>query len=224
MKNRSALGILVVSLSIASSSAFADDIQSLSHGTFRLLPVNTPGEVVSCELEAPPIVARISVVYKYFEGVCDDRGEVPCAGRLRAVNEWCVGDSTTYGDAGAYTTTYGGPQAVRICFNETDDSCSEFAEVSTAEVTRRHVTFALPGEAALHAHQAISIDGGRPFFIDGRMVRIRPTDAIDYLTWEATATEDSCLVSEAGCGLVSTAVASSSRPKRHRDRDHDHAD
>ena len=218
MKDKYIHGLSVAGLLLSSpfQIALADDIHSLSHGTLQVV-LSPLGELVNCELSIPPVLLRIHVTYKYFHGVCDDRGEVPCDGRLTALTEWCSGgaDVTSYGDAGSFMSAYGGPFPVRICHSETG-SCTAYDEVGRATVTRLHALFALPGGTTNQRKEAVSIESGRPFVLDGQHVRIKAAQVTSDATVETAVgpfgAPENCLLD--GCGVVSTAVED--RPSRHR--------
>ena len=63
----------------------ASEIYSLLHGTITVV-LTTIGELVVCN--TPEVIVRLDFTYKFLRGVCDDRGGIPCDGRVTSLSPY----------------------------------------------------------------------------------------------------------------------------------------
>ena len=194
-------------LGSTAQTVVAEEFESLAHGTVQVV-LTTIGELVVCD--PPEVIVRTKVAYKFFKGVCDDRSNFPCGGRLTALVERCGADFIAY-TAGGLTSRYLGRRPLRICFDEAG-SCTAVDEIGTGLV-RRTQTVAFPGEATAQGNSAILVRRSSRFDINGRSVRIPRAEVTADFTLEQAVgpfgAPENCLL--AGCGIVS-AVTTTPEP------------
>ena len=190
------LAILAGSL-LASNSILADEpIKFVSHGTYELpLVAFAPpgigqvGELITCEDESVPpfqFLLRSNVIFDSFEGVCDDLGSTPCAGRLVAIRETCTGraDGNETGESGLIDAPYFKGGGIRICWDESaTGQCTSEYEVATGE-TLVGQNQALMGASTGRTISVSKIFKGAAFPVDGSEVKIKELTVISHRTFE----------------------------------------
>ena len=130
----------------ADDDQFRGDVMmgSFFHGT-AVLVLAGGGELVDCAGDPPPFlppgveISAVRSVYTKLEGVCDDKGPRPCAGRLTRLTENCFSDSSFYDiipddpetpENERVSVEYG-KRMIRICFDESASGhCDEVDEVA----------------------------------------------------------------------------------------------
>jgi len=220
------VAVLAIAL-FASKAVLAEDaIQSFSHGSFELPLLPFPpsegeqiGELVTCpgfnlmNFAASQHLLRVTSVYDRYEGVCDDLGPVPCAGRLLTIQESCTAndDNEIVASIGA---GYAKGARTRICWDPSGaGQCTAEYEVATGEGLGSQIQ-RLVGAPTAQGRSLVKTFGGPPFRVDGQRVRIAPSVAIGNSLFENFEGADCILPPpyfrrpEGACGIATAAFSS----------------
>jgi hypothetical protein len=219
----------VVCLFLSASVAMADGIFSRSYGTFyAILPSAgdvASGELIECSQSlGEGVLLRVDIIYAQLQGVCDDRGDQPCDGKMTGIAERCTTDTTSY-TAGGLSVSYSGPDNPSIiCHDPTGSgACTAVEQVASAA----HGAFfgsAMGGGFDL-AKTTLNIEKGKRFSFEGRKVRLPKISLIGTASLEQPIGPfpANCLfrepaASEGGCGFTTVSVAAGlpHQPKSHK--------
>lgn len=181
-------------------------LNSVFHGTF-MVDLDRQGELIACD-ESDGVVFRNVFVFDYLAGVCDDQGDVPCAGRVTAISERCTLEPLDDfgGQAGALRGTYRTRAASvsRMCFDELG-ACTAADQVGV--VSARIQSVGTAGGLVGAVRSVSEVRSTRAFEIDGRTVRV-PIGTVytDASFEEPDGTfPDNCLFS--ACGMAGVGIA-----------------
>jgi len=220
------LAILAIAV-FASKAVLAEDvIHSFSHGSFELPLLPFPpsegeqiGELVTCpgfnlmNPAASQHLLRVTSIYDRYEGVCDDLGPVPCAGRLLTIQESCTGNDDTKMVA-SIAVGYAKGAKTRICWDPSGaGQCTAEYEVATGESVGSQIQRSV-GAPTAQGRNLVKTFTGSPFRVDGQRVRIASSVVVGNSLIE-NAEGANCILPppyfrrpEGACGIASAAFSS----------------
>jgi len=176
-------------------------IVGIENGAEKSFPdCTTGGDCVGDLVTCAEGDIRISAVAKitFLEGICEDGGSLPCAGRLYALDELCSNPlNDVQVDIPLLSFTQRGK--FRICFDNsgTTNCTGSSAALKAADVkiiadgdTRSQARAFLLGPPPTLSPAAVSleriVENTKPFFLDGRLKRFEGK----VLTGDGTAVAD----------------------------------
>jgi hypothetical protein len=216
----------VVCLFLSASVSMADSIFSRSYGTaYLILPGAggvASGELIECSQPlGEGVLLRVDFIYAQLQGVCDDRGDQACDGKMIGIIERCTADTTEY-TAGGLNVGYSGPDNPSIiCHDPTGSgSCTAVEQVASA------ASGAFAGRAMGSGFDltiaTLNIDKGKRFRFEGRKVRLPKISLISTATVEHQVGPfpANCLFRDpvtggGGCGFTAVAVTAG-LPHQHK--------
>ena len=229
MKRKLLAASAVVCLFLPASVAMADSIFSRSYGTaYLILPGAggvASGELIECSAPlGEGVLLRVDIIYAQLQGVCDDRGDQPCDGKMIGIIERCTADTTSY-TAGGLNVGYSGPDNPSIICHDPTGSGSCTAVEQVASGASGGFSGTAMGSGFDLTINTFNIDKGKRFRFEGRKVRLPKISLIATASVEEQVGPfpANCLfrdpaTGEGGCGfaVVSVAAGHPHQPKSHK--------